>query len=230
VSRLEEGTLREELLSLGTATLGESGARPLEGRLRPMWPGARFAGPAWTVRCAPGDNLAIHVAVAGLRGAAVLAVEVPGEQRCGYFGEVLTAAAQALGAAGLAIDGTVRDLDAIERRQFPVFARGTGLPGTTKVGPGAVNTTVVLDGVVVRPGDWLVGDRDGVVVIPSGALYACRDLASGRAKREADHFRRIGAGETTLSLLGLDPGPVELRPVPSRKAPRGHVISGANGP
>jgi 4-hydroxy-4-methyl-2-oxoglutarate aldolase len=146
---------------------------------------------------------------------------VPGEQRRGYFGEVLTAAAQAREAAGLVIDGTVRDLDAIERRRFPVFARGTGLPGATKAGPGTVNTMIVLDGVVVCPGDWLVGDRDGVVVIPPSVLPACRQLASERVVREAGYFQRINTGETTMGLLGLSPASVELRPAaaPERACP-----------
>ena len=197
-------------MGLGTATLGESGAVAAMPALHALWRGAATAGPAFTVECAPGDNLAVHVGVARAPAGTVLAVSVPGDVRCGYWGEVLTVAAESAGLAALVIDGTVRDLDAMERRGFPVFARGTALPGATKRGAGAVGKLIFLGDTVVRPGDWLVGDVDGVVVVPLEGLEACVGAASGRAAKESAMFEQLQAGSTTLQLLGLDPAPIDV--------------------
>src|SRR5215469_17431877 len=156
---------RRALIALGAATLGESGAMALSPRIGPMWKGATFAGPALTAACAAGDNLALHAAVARATPGSVLAVSFAGESVRGYWGEVLTTAAEAAGIVALVIDGEVRDVAAIEQHGFPVFARGAALRGATKQGPGAVGTEIVLGDVLVRPGDWLVGDADGVVAI-----------------------------------------------------------------
>jgi 4-hydroxy-4-methyl-2-oxoglutarate aldolase len=201
--------LRQELIGLGAATLGESGAIALSPRIRSMWKGAEFAGPAITVACPAGDNLALHAAVAAARPGMVLAVSFAADSARGYWGEVLTTAAEAAGAAALVIDGEVRDLAAIERHGFPVFARGVALRGASKAGPGALNVPITLGDALVRPGDWLVGDADGVVVIPAETLEACREAAVRRAQKEAGFFARLRAGATTVELLGLDTGSVE---------------------
>ncbi len=123
---------------LGAATLGESGALPMPGRIRPVWPGASVAAPAFPVTCTPGDNLAVHVAVAAAPAGAVLVVDVGDVPDRGYWGEVLTTAAQARGLAGLVIDGCVRDVAALERLAFPVFSRGWPYrvpPRTTRAAP-----------------------------------------------------------------------------------------------
>lgn len=203
------GPDRRELIALGAATLGESGATALIPAIRPMWRGAAFAAPALTVSCAPGDNLAIHAAVAAARPGAALAVSFAGESARGYWGEVLTIAAQAAGVAALVIDGEVRDLDAIERHRFPVFARGAALRGATKTGPGALDVPVALGGAVVRPGDWLVGDADGVVVIAARDLPACRAAGAARQAREQEFFARLRAGASTVGLLSLDVTSIE---------------------
>ena len=110
-----------ELLALGTATLGESGATGLDSSIRPMWHGATFAGPAFTVSCAAADNLAIHQGVAVAPRGSVLAASLPDRTQRGYWGEVLTTAAETAGIVALVIDGTVRDVSALERHKFPVF-------------------------------------------------------------------------------------------------------------
>src|SRR5579862_3386684 len=145
-----DADMAKRLVGLGSATLGESGGVAALGRLRAMWPGAAAAGPAFTVECAPGDNLAVHVGLPRAPAGSVLAVSVPGDLARGYWGEVLTAAALAAGVTALFIDGTVRDIDAIERRRFPVFARGTAIPGASKQGPGSVGRPIVLGNAVVR--------------------------------------------------------------------------------
>ena len=196
------------LAELGSATLGESGARPMRARLRAVWRGAHLAAPAFPVRCTPGDNLALHVAVARAPAGCALVVDVGREPELGYWGEVLTTGAQTRGLAGLVIDGGVRDTDALEAHGFPVFATTVALPGATKQSPGTVGEPVVVGGVSVETGDWVVGDADGVVVVPGAALDEV--LAAGRARQEKERnlFIALRQGRTTLELLGLDPSPV----------------------
>jgi 4-hydroxy-4-methyl-2-oxoglutarate aldolase len=192
------------LLELGSATLGESGARTMRPRVRPMWPGAALAAPAVPVRCTPGDNLAIHAAVATAAEGHALAVDVGLTPERGYWGEVLTTAAQARRLAGLVIDGGVRDLAALESHRFPVFATMTALRGAQKRAPGSVGATVRVGDVVVEQGDWLVGDADGVVVVPAADLEGVLAAGRARAAKEAGYFESLRAGVTTVDLLGLD--------------------------
>ncbi len=117
---------------------------------------------------------------------------------------MLTTAAEVAGVVALVIDGTVRDVAAIERHRFPVFARGVALRGSTKSGPGSVGSLVVLGGVAINSGDWLVGDIDGVVAIRAGTLLTCRDAALMRAEKEATFFAKLRSGATTVDLLSLD--------------------------
>jgi 4-hydroxy-4-methyl-2-oxoglutarate aldolase len=196
-----------DLLLLGAATLGESGGRPMHARLRPVWPGACLAGPAVTARCGPGDNLAVHVAIArAATPGAILVVDASEVPDRGYFGEVLTTAAEARGIAGLVLDGGVRDVAALEAHRFPVFASLVSLPGATKVSGGRVGEVVTLGDVEVAPGDWIVGDVDGVVVIRAADLDAVVAAAQARATNELGLFAALRNGATTIELLGLDPG------------------------
>jgi len=197
-----------ELLALGAATVGESGGRPMRARVRPVWPGARVAAPAFPVRCSPGDNLAIHVAVAEAPKGSVLAVDVGGEDEFGYWGEVLTTAAEARGVVALVIDGGVRDTGALEAHGFPVFATTVALRGASKERPGTVGTPADVGGVSVAPGDWLVGDSDGVAVVAAGAIDDVIDAGRARAEKEQAMFGALRQGRTTLELLALDPSPV----------------------
>jgi len=205
-------TTSEALGALGSATLGESGARTLPPRIRPVWPGAALAAPAYPVSCAPGDNLAVHVAVTRAPAGSVLVVDVGDVPDRGYWGEVLTTAAQAAGLAGLVIDGGVRDVGALQRLGFPVFSSRVVLPGATKHRPGTAGLAATVAGVPVDPGDWVVGDVDGVVVVPGGALEAV--LAAGRAREEAErgYFEALRAGSTTVGLLGLDESLIDSGP------------------
>jgi 4-hydroxy-4-methyl-2-oxoglutarate aldolase len=199
----------EELGQLGTATLGECGALRLPPRMRPTWPGAALAAPAYPVGCTPGDNLAIHVAVTRAPAGSVLVVDVGDVSDRGYWGEVLTTGAMARGIAGLVIDGGVRDVAALERLGFPVFSSTVALRGATKSARGTTGATVPVAGVPVSWGDWIVGDVDGVVVVPGAALGAV--LAAGRARTaaEARYFEALRQGSTTVELLGLDASLIE---------------------
>lgn len=202
----------ERLVALGTATLGEAGASAVAaGFVGPMWPGAACAGPALTVTCAAGDNLGVHAAVAALEPGEVLVVHAEGVAARGYWGEVLTVAAQARGAAGLIIDACVRDTQALAARRFPVFAAGVALPGATKSGPGAVGRPVTIGGTPIEPGDIVVADADGVVVCASTAVEGILAAAQARADGEQAMFAELATGRTTVELLGLDLTSIEQR-------------------
>jgi 4-hydroxy-4-methyl-2-oxoglutarate aldolase len=201
--------LAEALVQLGAATLGESGGSAMRNRVRAAWPGATLAAPSYPVRCTPGDNLAIHVGVARAPAGSALVVDVGDVRELGYWGEVLTTAAESRGLVGLVIDGCVRDVAALRAHGFPVFSSGLALPGATKQQPGAVDAPAVVGDVDVAPGDWVVGDADGVVVIPGATLQDVLAAGRARAERERGYFESLRGGATTLDLLDLDAGPVD---------------------
>lgn len=197
------------LLELGAATLGESGARAMRARIHAAWPGARLAAPAFPVRCTAGDNLAIHVAVARAAAGDALVVDVGSFRELGYWGEVLTTAAQARGLSGLVIDGGVRDITEIQAHGFPVFSSMIALRGATKSRTGVIRAPIQCGGVTVELGDWIVGDADGVVVVPEATLADVINAGRVRASKEAAMFRSLWEGRTTLELLDLDPAPIQ---------------------
>lgn len=204
-------TVADDLSGLGAATLGESGADAMSPRVRAAWPGARLAAPAFTVQCPPGDNLAIHVGVVTAPAGSALVVQVDGIPERGYWGEVLTTAAEARGLAGIVIDAGVRDVDALRRHGFPVFSSCIALRGAVKETGGEVGGPVRVGDVPVRAGDWVVGDADGVVVIASGALDDVLAAGRTRAEKEEGMFARLRDGATTIQLLGLDAARVKGR-------------------
>jgi 4-hydroxy-4-methyl-2-oxoglutarate aldolase len=153
--------------------------------------------------------LAVHVAVTRAPAGCVLAVDVGEDRELGYWGEVLTTAAEARGIAGLVIDGGVRDVTALERHGFPVFSAGVALPGATKLAPGAVGKPALVGDVEVHAGDWLVGDADGVTVVPFDALDEVLEAGRARATKEEGLFAALRDGATTLDLLGLDSTPID---------------------
>lgn len=196
-----------KVLQLGSSTLYEAGQAAgactvLDPRIRPMWPGASLCGPAYPIRCGTRDNLAVHRSLEHCGPLDVLLVAGSGDL-VGFWGEILTAAAQARGVAGLVIDGGVRDLDALEQRNFPVFARGTGIPGATKLDPGEIGVPLQVGGVRVDPGDIIVADADGVVVISATRLTEVLAAAEKRAEAEAVFLDRISQGQSTMDILGL---------------------------
>jgi 4-hydroxy-4-methyl-2-oxoglutarate aldolase len=195
--------------ALGSATLGESGGRPMAPRVRPVWPGARVSAPAFPVNCSTADNLAIHVAVAEAPAGSVLVVNVGHEPARGYWGEVLTTGAEARGIAGLVIDGGVRDVDALEAHAFPVFSTMIALRGATKQEAGNIGGTANVGDVEVAAGDWIVGDADGVTVVPFAHLDDVLGAGRTRAEKEEHFFQELRAGRTTLQLLSLDDAPID---------------------
>lgn len=180
-------------------------------RIRSAWRGARLAAPAFPVVCTPGDNLAIHVAVAVAPRGCALVVTVGEVRDRGYWGEVLTTAAEARGLAGLVIDGGVRDTSALEEHRFPVFCSGVALAGASKTAPGEAGYETEVAGVAVAAGDWVVGDADGVAVVRAGSAQEVLSAGRARAARERRLFESLRGGATTVDLLGLDPDPVRVR-------------------
>jgi 4-hydroxy-4-methyl-2-oxoglutarate aldolase len=195
--------------ALGAATLGESGGRPMAPRVRAAWSGARLSAPAFPVNCSTADNLAIHVAVAEAPEGSVLVVNVGHEHARGYWGEVLTTGAEARGLRGLVIDGGVRDVSALEAHGFPVFSTMIALRGATKQESGSIGGSAIVGDVEVARGDWIVGDADGVTVVPHAHLDDVLAAGRARAEREEHYFEQLRAGRTTIQLLALDDSPIE---------------------
>jgi len=192
------------LAELGSATLGESGGRAAHRRLRPAWPGASIAAPAYPVGCTPGDNLAVHVAVTRALRGSVLVVDVGQVVDRGYWGEVLTTGAEAAGLAGLVLDGGVRDVAALEAHGFPVFSAAVALTGASKDKPGTVGSPVRVGGIEVALGDWVVADVDGVTFVAGSDVDAVVAAGRDREAKEAGFFTSLRAGSSTVELLGLD--------------------------
>jgi 4-hydroxy-4-methyl-2-oxoglutarate aldolase len=193
-----------KVAALGSATIHEAQQRTgaLDPAIRAVWDAPPMAGYAYTVRCHPGDNLAVHRAVAAASPGDVLLVDAGGHV-AGYWGEILTVAAQARGIAGLVIDGGCRDVMATSIRGFGVWARGVSVQGCTKLVPGWIGEEIGVGGVVARAGDMVVADRDGVVLVRAGEIATVVAAADAREQREQDYMRRLAAGELTLDLLGL---------------------------
>lgn len=172
--------------------------------LTAAWPGARVAGPAFTVQGAGGDNLALHLALAAAPAGSVLVADLGGAAN-GHWGEVMAVGAQARGLLGLVIDGGVRDRADQAALNFPVFCRGGTVRGTHKDVPGHLGVPVTVGGLVVRTGDLVVGDADGVVVLPADRARAVLDAADERVANEQEIFAKLRAGATTLQVYKLDP-------------------------
>jgi 4-hydroxy-4-methyl-2-oxoglutarate aldolase len=192
-----------------TATAHEAAGRigALPSAIRPVGaPGLTMYGPAYTLLCGPRDNLALHHALAQAPPGSVLVCQTGGYHEAGYVGEVMVRAAIARGLAGLVLDGCVRDAEAIAALRWPVFARGLSVVGTSKdpALPQARNCRLRFDGFLdVDPGDLVLGDADGVVVIPRARAAEVLAASAAREEKERDVFRRLEAGETTLDVYDL---------------------------
>lgn len=194
-----------ELLALGTATVGEAwpATRLVAAPIRPLAPGMTLAGSALPVRCLPGDNLALHLAIDQARQGDVLVVDYGGSLDSGPFGEIMALACQTRGIAGMVIDGAVRDSAQISDLGFPVFARGLNIRGTVKQDTGRIGAPVTLGGVEIAAGEVILADADAIIVLAAGDVAAALAAAKARAARETLMMDRLRQGETTLSILGL---------------------------
>lgn len=196
--------LRERALACGASTVYEAGGGvgALDPAIRPVWRGAMLCGPAFPVMCAAGDNLAVHRALERCQAGDVLVITAAGEDS-GYMGEVLANAALVRGVTGVVVDGGVRDIDALERLRFPVFARWISMRRTVKREPGEIGRPVRVGGVLIEPGAVVVADSDGVFISDDARFEEAVVAAEARVAREVELIQRIKQGELTLDLLGL---------------------------
>jgi 4-hydroxy-4-methyl-2-oxoglutarate aldolase len=189
----------------GVATVHEAQGRAGLTRpyLRPIYPEARAAGAAVTVLCQPGDNLMIHAAMETCRPGDMLVVATVSDSTDGMFGDLLGVSCQAHGVAGLVIDAGVRDTADLTEMRFPVWAKAVSAQGTVKATAGSVNIPVVCAGALVHPGDVVIGDADGVVIVPRAHAAEVAKLARERLSREAATRERLRAGELGVDFYGL---------------------------
>jgi len=194
--------------SISASTIHEAAGKigSLPAPIKPLDPSMRVCGPAFTVKGAPGDNLWLHYALAEAKPGDVLVVDVGGHYEAGYWGEVMTVSAQARGLGGLVINGCVRDGREMIGLGFQVFARGTCMRGTEKDRnfKGALAQPLALGDVIVNAGDLVIGDGDGVVVIPREQVGDAITASNAREAREAEMMDVLRTGKTSVEIYGWE--------------------------
>ena len=200
----------DELAALGVATVHEAMGRVglMQPHMRPIYAGARACGPAVTVLLQPGDNWMMHVAAEQIQPGDVVVAACTVENTDGFFGDLLATSYRAHGAVGLVIDGGVRDVADLTAMQFPVFSRAISARGTVKATLGSVNIPVICAGALVNPGDVVMADADGVVIVPAGIAQQAADAAEAREANEDEKRAKLAKGVLGLDMYNMR-GPLE---------------------
>lgn len=195
--------LVERARACQSAILCDVGGRrgTLNSRIQALHPAMKVAGPAFTVEVRPGDNLMFHVALAVARPGDVIVVDGKGDDTCALFGELMVAQAQAAGLAGFVVDAASRDTDTLAAGTFPMFSAGRNPCGPTKGLPGTLARPISVGGVAVQPGDLVVGDADGVVVVPRDQVEAVLAAADAKLAAERQRLAEIARGELVSPWL-----------------------------
>jgi 4-hydroxy-4-methyl-2-oxoglutarate aldolase len=198
----------EKLSRFGVATIHEAMGRVglMQPYMRPIYTNAQVCGTAVTVLLQPGDNWMLHVAPEVVQPGDVVVAACTVENTDGFFGELLATSYRARGAKGLIIEGGVRDVKEISEMQFPVFSRAISARGTVKASLGSVNVPIVCAGVAVSPGDVVVADMDGVVIVPAAVAQQAADASEAREANEADKRARLAKGELGLDMYKMREG------------------------
>jgi len=189
--------LVKALAAMVTAHLSDNMNRLVAGgaALRPMHRGGKLCGPAFTVKVAPGDNLMVHKAIDSAAPGDVIVVDAGGDLTHAIIGDIMSSHAEKRGVAGFVIYGAIRDSAEIGARRFPVYACGVTHRGPYKNGPGEINAPIALDGMVVNPGDIIVGDADGVVAVPLAHAEEVLALARAQLAKETATLNAIAKGK-----------------------------------
>lgn len=195
-----------QLAQFSTATLHEALGKigNLPSAIKPIAPGMRVCGPAYTVQTMPRDNKIIHRAYASAKPSDVLVVHCSDYYEAGYWGDLMSLGAKTQGIAGLVIDACVRDADDIEAMGFPVFSRGLCIRGTSSLEGGTLNEPISIGGILINPGDIIVGDRDGVVAVPKDRISEAIEKATAREAREESVREQLRQGRTSIQIYGWE--------------------------
>ncbi|MEW6666944.1 MAG: 4-carboxy-4-hydroxy-2-oxoadipate aldolase/oxaloacetate decarboxylase [Thermodesulfobacteriota bacterium] len=208
INRIERPTreLIDRFREIGSATVHEASGRlgAVDQALKPIARGVRLCGPAFTVQCHPLDNLMLHKALERAQPGDILVATVGGHYEGGYFGGLMATSAVARGLGGLAIDGCIRDSQEIVNMGFPVFCRGFCIRGTTKAVLGLVNHPTLFGGVLVRPGDLVLGDDDGMVVVEREQCPSVLEKSLKRLEAEKEKAKILRSGVSSVEFNKLD--------------------------